>query len=167
MIERLTRNRKNRVPFSLEQFYLIEVREGQYQFIDKETLVVISCGGFSDVQKAIVKVLNRYKYYDVLSRKIRGCEFYVMTEEEKEAKRVEIKRKGEQLSYVLDEIISEYLKSIDNIKTTKKSLLTSSPSFSPEKQSLVNKKPLEKKSTQETQQTITRPLRRKKHIIAK
>lgn len=166
MIERLTRNRKNRTPFSLEQFYLIEVREGQYQFIDKETLVVISCGGFSDVQKAIVKVLNRYKYYDVLSRKIRGCEFYVMTEEEKEAKRVEIKRKGEQLSYVLDEIISEYLKNIDNIKT-KKSLLTSSASFSTEKQPPVNKKPLEKKSTQETQQTITRPLRRKKHIIAK
>lgn len=107
MIKRL---KKERIPFSVEQFFLIESREGQYQFIDRGTLVVISCGNYESVVKAIGVVLNRYKTYDILTRKMACAEFYKMTEQEKEQKRIECSKKGEHLSYVLDELISEYLK---------------------------------------------------------
>ena len=125
-IERIRKG--SRTPFSVDQFYLVEVNEEFYNFIDRKSLIVISCGPLDHIQGSIRNVLRRYRNYDQLQLNIRGLSFTNYTEQEKKDKQVLLLRKGEQLSYVLDELISDYHKEMESKKSTKKELTKRTPS---------------------------------------
>lgn len=125
-IERI-RKKAPKTPFNVDQFYLVQVNEEYYNFIDRKSLIVISCGPLDSIQVSIRNVLRRYRNYDQLQLNIRGLQFTKYTEQEKKDKQQLLLRKGEQLSYVLDELISEFYKDIESKTSAKKGLVKRTP----------------------------------------
>lgn len=154
MIQRI---RRKEVKFEESQFYLIQVsttNEGFYQFIDKDTLHVICATTFDRMETCMLNIFRKYKSYDILNRRLKNMEFYQMSAEEKEARHKECRVQGERLSYLVDEVISTYYKSIDEKTTRKKSLIKSALSEETQKRPqapettqapLIQARPLKKK----------------------
>lgn len=125
MIQRIKRKE---IKFEESQFYLIQVNnnnEGFYQFIDKETLHVICATTLERMETCMLNIFKKYKSYDILNRRLKNMEFYQISPEEKEERHKECRVKGERFSYLVDEVISTYYKSLEE-KTTKRRTLVKS-----------------------------------------
>lgn len=162
MIQRIKRKE---VKFEESQFYLIQVssnNEGFYQFIDKDTLHVICATTLERMETCMLNIFRKYKSYDILNRRLKNMEFYQMSAEEKEERHKECRIQGERLSYLVDETISQYYKSLEEKTITKKTLIkkTIQDQKRPE---APESRPRPQKTTEETKtlQLQPRPLKRR------
>ena len=160
MIQRI---RRKEVKFEESQFYLIQVNntnEGFYQFIDKDTLHVICATTLDRMETCMLNIFRKYKSYDILNRRLKNMEFYQISPEEQEARHKECRVQGERLSYLVDETISAYYKSLDNKTTKKRSLILSVPEET-------QKRPQAPEEDQKTTQAPliqARPLKKKRRL---
>lgn len=148
-----------RTPFHSGQFYLVEVNPGFYNFIDRKSLIIISCAPFDMIRDCIANVLRRYKNYDLLQLNINKLQFTAYTLEEKRAKQDLLTHRGEQLNYVLDELITDYHHSKKTIKTDRP-ILTQTHTTAPEP--LLVESSTKKRPTAPTDPTPIKPLSLKK-----
>lgn len=166
MIQRIKRKE---VKFEENQFYLIQVNnnnEGFYQFIDKETLHVICATTLERMETCMLNIFKKYKSYDILNRRLKNMEFYQMSAEEKEERHKECRVQGERLSYLVDETISQYYKSLEEKTTTKRTLVVRSSAVSTNESTrpeAPESRPRPQKTTEETKtiQLQPRPIKRR------
>lgn len=162
MIQRI---RRKEVKFEESQFYLIQVNtnnEGFYQFIDKETLHVICATSLDRMESCMLNIFKKYKSYDILNRRLKKMEFYQMSEEERENRHKECRVQGERLSYLVDECISIYYKSLEDKTTTKRTLVNKVSSIPTTEKSIRPQQA--QKRPPEDNKPVTRPLKKRRPI---
>lgn len=157
-IKRIKKGTKT--PFSVEQFYLIEASEGFFNFIERETLVVISCNNLEGILVSIANILRRYKNYELLKYNMRKIEYNKYTERDKEEKRRELQKKGEPFAHLVDELISNHYKNIEETKKPKRILAPITPISLP----VENSPKTSAESVTATAKPVIRPKKRIKRL---
>ena len=108
-MRKLNRIKKQRRPFTKEHFYIYQCDNGMYQFRDRQSHMVISTAtNLSILKRSITVVINRYKNYDFYLRAISSMSESTVTEKDFARREKEYKKKGQEYTYIIEDIINEY-----------------------------------------------------------
>ena len=108
-MRQLNRIKKQRRQYTKEHFYIYQCDNGMYQFRDRQSHMVISTASdISTLKRSITIVINRYKNYDYYLGAVSSMSESTVTEKDFARREKEYKKKGQEYTYIIDNILKEY-----------------------------------------------------------